>query len=129
MNSHYDAVGLAELVHRREINAAELAQTGLAAIEAVNPKINAVVETFPERAVRATGSGPLGACRSCGKDVLIQEEGRLTAFGSRLAAGPRMPYASKLALWAKPRRRQSKRRCKPCCASPGFPLQSSSQSI
>ncbi|MGH8472414.1 MAG: amidase, partial [Gammaproteobacteria bacterium] len=96
--SHYDAVGLAELVRRREISAAELAQTGLAAIEAVNPKINAVVETFPERAVRATGSGPLGGVPFLRKDVLIQEEGRLTEFGSRLASGLRMPNASELAL-------------------------------
>src|SRR4051794_18507225 len=58
--SSHDAVGLAELVRRRQIGPRELAQTALAAIAAVNPKINAVVETFPERAASATGSGPLG---------------------------------------------------------------------
>src|SRR5256885_17112688 len=46
----YDAVGLAELVRRREVSARELAETALAAIALVNPRINAVVETFPERA-------------------------------------------------------------------------------
>lgn len=94
----YDAVGLAQLVRRGEISPRELAETALAAIAAVNPKINAVVETFPERAASATGSGPLGGVPFLRKDILIQEEGGLTEFGSRLAAGLRMPNASELAL-------------------------------
>ncbi|CAN5693601.1 hypothetical protein BH18PSE1_BH18PSE1_11700 [soil metagenome] len=96
--SRYDAVGLAELVRRRDISAAELAQTALAAVAAVNPKINAVVETFPERAASATGSGPLGGVPFLRKDILIQEEAGLTEFGSRLASGLRIPNASELAL-------------------------------
>ena len=96
--SGLDAVGLSELVRRREVSPPELAQTALAAIAAVNPKINAVVETFPERAASATGSGPLGGVPFLRKDILIQEEGGLTEFGSRLAAGLRMPNASELAL-------------------------------
>jgi amidase len=96
--SRYDAVGLAELVRRREVSAPELAQTALAAIAAVNPKINAVVETFPERAASATSKGPLGGVPFLRKDILIQEQGGLTEFGSRLAAGLRMPNASELAL-------------------------------
>jgi amidase len=96
--SSLDAVGLSELVRRREVSPPELAQTALAAIAAVNPKINAVVETFPERAASATGSGPLGGVPFLRKDILIQEEGGLTEFGSRLAAGLRMPNASELAL-------------------------------
>jgi amidase len=94
----YDAVGLAELVRRGEVSPPDLAQTALAAITAVNPKINAVVETFPERAASATGSGPLGGVPFLRKDILIQEAGGLTEFGSRLAAGLRMPNASELAL-------------------------------
>lgn len=57
--SLYDAVGLSALVRRREISPPELAQAALAAIAAVNPRINTVVETFPKRAASATGSGPL----------------------------------------------------------------------
>jgi amidase len=94
----YDAVGLAELVRKREIRPTELAETALAAIAAVNEKINAVVETFPERAANATGAGPLGGVPFLRKDILIQEMGGLTEFGSRLAAGLRMPDASELAL-------------------------------
>jgi amidase len=96
--SRYDAVGLADLVRRREISPAELAETALAAIAAVNPSINAVVETFPKRAAEATLSGPLGGVPFLRKDILIQEAGGLTEFGSRLAAGLRMPEASELAL-------------------------------
>jgi amidase len=96
--SREDAVGLAELVRRRDVSATELAQTALAAIAAVNPKINAVVETFPERAASATAFGPLGGVPFLRKDILIQEKGGLTEFGSRLAAGLRMPHASELAL-------------------------------
>jgi amidase len=96
--SCYDAVGLSELVRRREVSPAELAQTALAAIAAVNPKINAVIETFPERAASADGSGPLGGVPFLRKDILIQEAGGLTEFGSRLAAGLRMPNTSELAL-------------------------------
>jgi amidase len=94
----YDAVGLSGLVRRRKVSPGELAQTALAAIAAVNPKINAVVETFPERAASATGTGPLGGVPFLRKDILIQEDGGLTEFGSRLAAGLRMPNASELAL-------------------------------
>jgi amidase len=56
----YDAVGLAELVRWGELSARELAETALAAIAAVNPRINAVVETFPERVAPAKAQGPLG---------------------------------------------------------------------
>ena len=96
--SSHDALGLSQLVRRREVSPREIAQTALAAIAAVNPKINAVVETFPERAASATGSGPLGGVPFLRKDILIQEEGGLTEFGSRLAAGLRMPNTSELAL-------------------------------
>jgi hypothetical protein len=56
--SRYDAVGISELVRRREITPPELAQMALAAIVAVNPTINAVVEIFPERAAGETAAGP-----------------------------------------------------------------------
>jgi amidase len=96
--SRYDAIGLAELVRRGEVSAPELARTALAAIAQVNPKINAVVETFPDRAASASASGPLGGVPFLRKDILIQEEAGLTEFGSRLAAGLRMPNTSELAL-------------------------------
>jgi amidase len=96
--ARFDAVGLSELVRRRVVSPSELARTALEAIAAVNPRINAVIETFPERAASATASGPLAGVPFLRKDILIQEEGGLTEFGSRLAAGLRMPSASELAL-------------------------------
>ena len=44
----YDALGLAELVKRGEVSAQELQQTAQAAVEAVNPAINAVVEQWTQ---------------------------------------------------------------------------------
>jgi len=45
----YDGLGLAELVARREVTPRELAAQALAGIEKVNPRLNAIIETFPER--------------------------------------------------------------------------------
>ena len=44
----YDALGLAALVQAGEVSAQELQQTARAAVEAVNPAINAVVEHWPQ---------------------------------------------------------------------------------
>ena len=45
----FDALGLAELVARREVTAKELAETAARAIEVANPAVNAVVETYRDR--------------------------------------------------------------------------------
>ena len=94
----HDAVGLADLVKKGEVKAGELANLALKAIEAVNPRLNAVIETFPERAASATNEGPLGGVPFLRKDILLQEEGGLSEFGSRLAVGLRMSAATELAL-------------------------------
>ncbi len=39
----YDALGLAELVRRKEVTPLELTQAGLNAIAALNPKLTALV--------------------------------------------------------------------------------------
>ncbi len=93
-----DAVGLADLVKKGEVKAEELANLALEAIDAVNPRLNAVIETFPERAASATNEGPLGGVPFLRKDILLQEEGGLSEFGSRLAVGLRMLAATELAL-------------------------------
>src|SRR6185436_2374150 len=58
----HDALGLADLVARREVSARELAETAARAIDAVNPAVNAVVETYPDRIEdldeRTLGDGP-----------------------------------------------------------------------
>ena len=47
--AQHDAVGLAALIAAGEVTAKELALTASAAIEAVNPALNAVVETYRDR--------------------------------------------------------------------------------
>jgi amidase len=96
--SRYDAVGLAELVRRRDVSPGELVKSALSAIAAINPKINAVVEAYHEGAPKASASGPFYGVPFLRKDILIREQGGRTEFGSRLGAGLRMPDSSELVL-------------------------------
>ena len=84
----FDAVGLAELVARGEVSARELAATALAAIEKVDPHINAVIEVYHdqiEQLDEATlGDGPLRGVPFLIKDMFGHEQGRRIEFGSRL---------------------------------------------
>ncbi|MDY6831558.1 MAG: amidase family protein [Thermodesulfobacteriota bacterium] len=54
----YDAMGLAQLVRDKEATALELCEAAIARIEAVNPKINAVIHTMFDTA-RQAAAGPL----------------------------------------------------------------------
>jgi amidase len=84
----HDALGLAELVARREVTPAELARCAAEAIAAVNPAINAVVETYADRIdgldERTLGAGPFRGVPFLIKDVFGHEAGRRIEFGSRL---------------------------------------------
>jgi phosphomannomutase len=66
----HDATGLAHLVARKEVTPRELAQLALKAIEAVNPQVNAVVETYPDR-IEALDEATLGS----GGRVLVRYSG------------------------------------------------------
>src|ERR1700691_4756304 len=75
----FDAVGLAELVHRGEATPLELAEAAIERIEALNPQLNAVVETDFE-SVRAAASSmdltvPLAGVPFLAKDVNIEVAG------------------------------------------------------
>ncbi|MFF1464332.1 amidase [Streptomyces sp. NPDC058330] len=83
----YDAVGLAGLVARGELTPAELASTAQAASDAVNPHINAVVETWPAQDTPAPGSTPLAGVPFLIKDLAVAMTGKRVELGSRLAAG------------------------------------------
>jgi amidase len=89
--AQYDAVGLADLVARRQVTPKELAETAASAIAAVNPQVNAVVETYPDRIEgldeRSLGSGPFRGVPFLIKDFLGHEAGRRIDFGSRLCRG------------------------------------------
>ena len=87
----YDALGLAELVAKRQVSAKELATTALAAKAQIDGRLNAVVETYPDRIAgldeASLGSGPFRGVPFLIKDVFGHEQGRKIEFGSRLCRG------------------------------------------
>jgi amidase len=92
--ARYDALGLAGLVAARQVSPRELAETAAAAIAAVNPAINAVVETYPDRIEaldeKTLGNGPFRGVPFLMKDVFGHEAGRRIEFGSRLCKDMRV---------------------------------------
>ncbi len=84
----YDALGLGDLVARGELSPRELAASAMEAIEAVNPTVNAVVETYPDRIEdldeSSLGSGPFRGVPFLIKDIFGHEAGRKIELGSRL---------------------------------------------
>lgn len=82
----HDAVGLAELVRRREVSATELLEAAIARTEAVNPALNAVVLKHYELAREAARGGlPAGALSGVPmllKDLGVALRGTVTTNGS-----------------------------------------------
>ena len=87
-----DATGLAEMVAAGEVSAAELTECAIERIEALNPRFNAVVHTFYDRARTAAqrpASGPFAGVPFLLKDILGDLAGEPTRQGSRII--PRFP--------------------------------------
>lgn len=84
---NFDAVGLAELVAAGEVTPAELEAAAHEAAGAVNPRINAIVETWPTDDGPRPGSAPLAGVPFLIKDIGVAMAGRRMELGSRLAAG------------------------------------------
>ncbi|OKI08254.1 6-aminohexanoate hydrolase [Streptomyces sp. CB02923] len=84
---NFDAVGLAELVAKGEVPPAELQAAAREAAHAVNPRINAIVETWPTDDEPNPGSTPLAGVPFLIKDIGVAMAGRRMELGSRLAAG------------------------------------------
>lgn len=87
----HDGLGLAELVKRREVTAAELVEAAIERIEARNPSINAVIRPLFDRA-RTAARGPLPAGPFEGvpfllKDLLAALEGTPLGHGARMYQG------------------------------------------
>lgn len=86
----YDALGLAELVRKKEIKPSEVCNLALAATEKVNPTINAVIQSYPERAEKADETvdinTPFAGVPLFLKD-LTGEKDCLVESGSRLMEG------------------------------------------
>ncbi|OFX06016.1 MAG: 6-aminohexanoate hydrolase [Alphaproteobacteria bacterium RIFCSPHIGHO2_12_FULL_63_12] len=96
----YDALDLADLVRRKETTPQELLDLAFAAHDAVNPKINAVIETWREDAPAELAQMPArGEFRGVPflvKDAVLHMQGRKCEMGSRLAAGLVAPEDSHL---------------------------------
>jgi amidase len=97
----YDGLGLAALIQRGETNPRELGRCVLDGIAAVNPRLNAVIETYAD-AIEALpekpGPGPYSGLPILTKDFPL-EAGRPGEFGSVFAKGFRSPYDH--AFWVK----------------------------
>ncbi|KZN19344.1 MULTISPECIES: amidase [Pseudomonas] len=81
----YDGIGLAQLVATGEVTSAELAELAIAAVQQVNPQINAVIEHWSPTVTE--GTGPLAGVPFLIKDLAITSAGRRVELGSRLAQG------------------------------------------
>jgi len=94
-----DATALAALVRSGEISAAEAGDAALRAIGALNPQLNAVIETYPAAPAAAEpGPGaPFGGVPFLLKDIGSHDAGVTCELGSRLAKGLKAPpFASEL---------------------------------
>ncbi|CAL9324755.1 amidase [Streptomyces sp. SudanB182_2057] len=83
----FDAVGLAELVADGEVTPAEVEAAAREAAQAVNPRINAIVETWSADDAPVPDGAPLAGVPFLIKDIAVSMAGRRMELGSRLALG------------------------------------------
>ena len=87
----YDAVGLADLIARKQVSAAEVLEAAIARIEARNPALNAIVHKQYDMARAAVGQGlpqgPLHGVPYLLKDLYAFETGVPVSNCSRLYDG------------------------------------------
>ena len=86
-----DGLSLADLVCRGEVSPIELAHAAAAAIDRVNPQLNAVVERYDDR-IEGLRIADLSGGPFCGVPFLVKDTGaiyagRVNEWGSRLAEG------------------------------------------
>jgi Asp-tRNA(Asn)/Glu-tRNA(Gln) amidotransferase A subunit family amidase len=89
----YDAVGLAQLVARREASASELLDAARTRMDEVNPSINAVIARLDDEAGKTLSAplpgGPLSGVPYLLKDIGAQMRGVVTTSGSCIFADAR----------------------------------------
>ena len=85
--TRHDALGLAELVARKQVTAKELADAALQAVEKVNPKINAVLQTLPFDGASASPTGPFAGVPFLIKELVLHAKNVRCGMGSKLAQG------------------------------------------
>ena len=86
-----DGLGLADLVARKEVKPEELLEAALSAVEKVNPKINAVLQTLPDPARaeirRGLPEGPFRGVPFLIKELVLHAKNVRCDMGSKLAQG------------------------------------------
>ncbi|MDY7231700.1 amidase [Hyalangium rubrum] len=96
----FDGLGLAELVRRREVKPQELVEIALAAIQAVNPSLNAVIDVLEKEArttlERGLPEGPFTGLPFLFKDLVMHAAGIPSDSGSRLFQGLVLPHDTAL---------------------------------
>ena len=106
----YDALGLAELVAKKEVTPKELALTAVAASDKVEGVINAVAELYRDCIAgldeASLGSGPFRGVPFLIKDVFGHEKGRKIEFGSRLCEGMTVEAGTAFVDWPESERRR-----------------------
>jgi amidase len=97
--SSYDALSLAELVKSGEVSARELVLASIENIEALNPKLNAVIHKMYDRALEqadAPVDGPFSGVPFMLKDLLSWYAGEPITSGSRFFKGWIPPYDTEM---------------------------------
>lgn len=98
--SNYDGLGLAELVNAGEVSSSEVADAVFAAIEHVNPSLNAIVRTMHDDVQRALSNGlpkgPFTGVPMVAKDEYLSFAGTPCDMASRLGRGFTRDYDSEL---------------------------------
>ena len=88
--ARYDAVGLADLIRRRQVSAGEVLEAAITRIEHLNPKINAIIRPMYDQArkqvARGLPDGPLAGAPYALKDLGALYSGVPTVNCSRLCA-------------------------------------------
>lgn len=85
-SARYDATGLAELLARREVTAAELTRLALDGIDAVNPTLNFVAGPI-DPVIEGASDAPFSGVPFAIKDLVLQAEGVAHTMGTRALAG------------------------------------------
>lgn len=90
----HDATGLAQLIQDQQVTAQEVRNAALQVIEALDPQLNALVETWADEP--AAGPGVFQGVPLLVKDLGITAAGRRNELGSGLALGCTAPADSEL---------------------------------
>ncbi|MFC5141777.1 amidase [Actinomycetospora rhizophila] len=79
-----DATGLAALLSKGEVSAAEARDAAVAALDAVNPSLNAIVGTRFDAPLEHSADGPFAGVPFAIKDLIVHAEGVPQRAGTRL---------------------------------------------